>query len=344
MEPEFIEVDVHVPRTPAAMWTIVERPELYSRFVRGITWGERLTASRGRGARYRYLAGGEDVVEILTHRRNEQLAWSSVQAGHHRLSVTLRPVPGGCAVTVWLAVLGAPAPDPAAIRRRIAEAIEAVSDHLGGVPAKDRLAPPPSLLEIGRSLIKAGVLTPAQPAGMLRQLKAVSRWGPTLAGGFESGARRAADSLALCDERSGRRFGELDERTTRLATAFRRYGVGEGSRILLMCRNHNAMVEAMIAGGKLGADVVLMNTGLALRTVAGFADRHGCTLVLADDEFAGLGRHLPSPVPLIRTWSSGAEPGPTSEELIQATPAERITPPKSQGRIVVLTSGTSGPP
>ncbi|WP_103349951.1 AMP-binding protein [Amycolatopsis sp. CA-128772] len=344
MEPEFIEVSVTVPRTPAALWTIIERPELYSRFVRGITWCERVTASGGRGARYQYLAGGEDVAEILTHRRNEQLTWSSVQAGHHRMSVTLRPAPGGCTVIVWLALLGAPALGTSEIRRRIADAIEAVSDHLGGVPAQERPAPDPSPLEIGRSLIKAGVLTPAQPAGMLRQLKAVSRWGPTLAGGFAAGARRAADSPALWDERSGRTFGELDERTSRLATALRRYDVGEGSRVLLMCRNHNAMVEAMIACGKLGADVVLMNTGLAPATVADFVHRHRCTLVLADDEFAELGRHLPVHLPRIRAWSSGEQSGPTAEALIDATEAERIAPPENQGRIVVLTSGTSGLP
>ncbi|HET6705430.1 AMP-binding protein, partial [Amycolatopsis sp.] len=187
----------------------------------------------------------------------------------------------------------------------------------------------------------AGVLTPAQPAGMLRQLKAVSRWGPTLAGGFESGARRAPGSLVLCDERSCLRFGELDERTTRLATALRRYGVDDESRVLLMCRNHNAMVEAMIACGKLGADVLLMNTGLAPASVADFAGRHRPALVLADDEFA---RHLPSAVPRVSTWSSGEEPGPTTEELIGTSPAGRITPPDSPGRIVVLTSGTSGLP
>ncbi|WP_329049061.1 AMP-binding protein [Amycolatopsis sp. NBC_01488] len=344
-EPELIEVDVTVPHPPSAVWTIVGRPELYSRFVRGITWCERISSTVGRGARYRYRAGGEDEVEIFVHRKDEHLAWSSVQGRQHRMSVVLRSVPGGCAITVLLTVLDGRAPAVPKIRRRILEAIDAMSDHLGGVPAAYPLPPRPAKREFARILVRAGVLTPAQPTRTLRQLRSVGRWGSTLAGGYESVARRAPESLALSDERSDRTFGAVDERTTRLAVALKRYEITQGSRVLLMCRNHGAMVESMIACSKLGADVALMNTGLALGQVAEFAWRQRSQLVLADAEFAALRGHLPTEVPLIWTWPpDGGWRGPTIEDLIEAQPLTKIAPPRKPGRLVVLTSGTSGPP
>jgi len=344
VEPEFVEVEVVVPHAPDVVWTIVGKPELYSRFVRGVTWCERVSASAGRGARYHYRAGRKDEVEILVHRREEHLAWSSVQTRNHRMSVVLRPVPAGCAIRVLLTVLISESLPVSQIRQRIRDAIAALSDHLDGVPAADVLLPRPPKREIARILLRAGVLTPSQPARTMRQLRAVTRWGATVAGGYESLARRAPDTLALCDEDSQRTFREVSERTTRLALALKRYGAGEGSRVLVMCRNHSAMVEAMIACSKLGADIALMNTGLALGKVAEFAQRHQSGLVLADAEFASLRHLLPPGVPQIRTWSDGGWHGPTSEELIGSQPVGRMAPPSRSGRLVVLTSGTSGPP
>jgi len=344
VEPEFIEVDVIVPHAPDAVWTIVGKPELYPRFARGITWCERMSPSPGRGARYRYRASGEDEVEILVHRHGEHLAWSSVQSRNHRLSVVLRPVGAGCAIRILLTVLSSPPLPVPQLRRRILDAIAALSDHLGGVPAVNPLPPRPSKLEFARILVKAGVLTPSKPTATLRQLRSVSRWGSTLAGGYESVARRVPEALALRDEHSRRTFGEVEERTTRLAIALKRYGVGESSRVLVMCRNHAPMVEAMIACSKLGADVALMNTGLALGKVAEFARRQQPRLVLADAEFATLHRFLPPGVPQIRTSSDGAWHGPAGEELVGSEAVGRIVPPSRSGGLVVLTSGTSGPP
>ncbi|HET6704680.1 AMP-binding protein [Amycolatopsis sp.] len=345
MEPELLEITATVPHPPAAVWTIVGSPHLYSRFVRGITSCEPVSEATGRGARYRFRAGGAGEAEIFVHRRAEHLAWSSAGGRPHRMSVVLRPVPDGCAITILLTLLDGRSPAVPRIRQRILDAIAAISDHLGGVPAADPPPPRPAKRELARILVKAGVLTPAQPTGLLRQLRSVSRWGSTLAGGYEAVARRAPESLALCDERSERTFGAVDERTTRLAAVLKRYDITEGSRVLLMCRNHNAMVEAMIACSKLGADVALMNTGLALGQAAEFALRHGSQLVLADAEFAGLRSRLPPEIPQLWTWPPGGGwHGSTIEELIEAEPLARIAPPGKPGRLVVLTSGTSGPP
>ncbi|WP_410592306.1 AMP-binding protein [Amycolatopsis sp. lyj-23] len=341
MEPDLVEITATVPHSPAAVWTIVGSPHLYPRFVRGITACELVSEATGRGARYRYRAGGEGEAEVFVHRRDEHLAWSGPQ---HRMSVVLRPVPGGCALTILLTLPAGRSTAVPRIRQRILDAVAAISDHLGGVPAADPLPPRPSKRELARILVRAGVLTPAQPTGTLRQLRSVGRWGSTLAGGYEAVARRAPDSLALCDERSERTFGEVDDRTTRLAAVLQRHGTTEGSRVLLMCRNHNAMVEAMIACSKLGADVALMNTGLALGQAAEFALRHGSRLVLADAEFAALRERLPPEIPQLWTWPPGGWNGPTIEEQIEAEPLTRIAPPAKPGRLVVLTSGTSGPP
>jgi len=80
---------------------------------------------------------------------------------------------------------------------------------------------------------------------------------------YAAAAARQPDELALHDERCVRTFNQIDERSNRLTNALADLGVKERDRIALMCRNHAAMVEAFVAAGKLGADVVLLNTGLS---------------------------------------------------------------------------------
>src|SRR5690349_24693921 len=59
MEPELVEINVTVPHSPAKPWTTVGNPQLYPRFVPGITSCEPVSETARPGARYRYRAGGE---------------------------------------------------------------------------------------------------------------------------------------------------------------------------------------------------------------------------------------------------------------------------------------------
>jgi fatty-acyl-CoA synthase len=58
-------------------------------------------------------------------------------------------------------------------------------------------------------------------------------------------------------------YGRLHERTTRLAHALRRLGVGRGDRVAYLGANHPAFLETLFATGTLGAVFVPLNFRLA---------------------------------------------------------------------------------
>jgi acyl-CoA synthetase (AMP-forming)/AMP-acid ligase II/uncharacterized protein YndB with AHSA1/START domain len=357
MRSEYVEMRTVVTHPPSRVWAVIGEPELYPRYIRGLTWCERVTPERGRGARYLLRVEQDDEVEILIYRRDEHLVWSSVRAGRHRLSIKLRETSrGGTEINVLLTLI---APDndkhlpiaQAVVRRRIDEAFQRLNDHLDNVPAP--LPPRPknpasargSTLSVARTLIKAGVLAPARPDRTLRQLASLARWGATVVGGYHASAARGPDEPAYQDERSHRTFGEVEIRTNRLANALAQYGVTAGTRVALMCRNHGAMLESLIACGKLGADAVLLNTGLAANQVAEVVRHHEPVVLLGDDEFTPLSQFLPAQLPRIRTWpEEDCGDVPTVEDLISGGSPDKLTPPRRVGRIVVLTSGTTGSP
>nr|CEL16616.1 Long-chain-fatty-acid--CoA ligase [Kibdelosporangium sp. MJ126-NF4]CTQ89033.1 Long-chain-fatty-acid--CoA ligase (EC 6.2.1.3) [Kibdelosporangium sp. MJ126-NF4] len=329
---------------------MISDPELYPRYVRGLSWCERLTQHHGRGARYLVRAGFDDEVEITMFRQAEHLAWSSMQRQTHRLSVMLKPAPrGGTEINILLTLLLADQ-NGNTVRRNVDEALERLRDHLDGRPValppipRDPATARGSMLSIARTLAKAGALAPGRPDRMLRQMAQLAKWGATVAGGYQASAVRIPNEVSYHDELTSHTFAEVEERTNRMANLLAKYWVTEGSRVALMCRNHGTMLEAFIACGKLGADVLLMNTGLAAAQIAEVIRQHRPTLLMVDDEFAGLTTYLPPNLPRIRTWAEPFGRGPNVEELIAHGTPDRITPPKKPGKIVVLTSGTSGTP
>jgi acyl-CoA synthetase (AMP-forming)/AMP-acid ligase II len=193
-------------------------------------------------------------------------------------------------------------------------------------------------------LIRAGLARPGPPHRVFRQLAVLMRWGTTLAGTFRSAAVRDPGRLAVVDEEGSWTFAELDQRSTRLAHALRDTTASQPhvfsrqthpglhlGRVGLLCRNHHGMIEALIACGKLGVDVVLLNTGLGAEQLRAVAEEQELDLLIADEEFAG----VPG-LPRVDSESF--------DKLIDAAPDEALAPPSRPGRTIVLSSGTTGRP
>ncbi|WP_116051878.1 AMP-binding protein [Amycolatopsis palatopharyngis] len=368
MQSECVELQGVLPHARNRVWAVVGSPELYPRFVRGLTYCERLTA-RNTDQEIRYSVRARfddgavlrDEVRALVHRRGEQVVWTSVLDERRWFSIRLKDTGDG--QTVLNAVLGLP-PDTkihgtavtrSAARRRLQDLLDEVlrrlGDHLAGQPAaltgQGRKA---STLAVAQTLVEAGVLAPSRPDRMIRQLSSLARWGPTVAGGYRAAAGRGPDEPAFIDERGGRTFGEVDERSTRLANGLAQAGVSAGTQVAMICRNHGAMVEALVACGKLGAHVLLLNTGMSAQQLTTVVQRHSARVLLADDEFSALARYLGPDVFRITTWSDGAgahrleDRAPTVDRLAEHGSAEQLRPPEEPGRLVVLTSGTTGTP
>lgn len=176
----------------------------------------------------------------------------------------------------------------------------------------------------------------------VRTLLAVRRWGP-IAGGVRIAGARAPDEVAIVDDRGAVTFGELDRRSDALAEAWSGRGIGADDCIGVLCRNHRGLVESLAAGAKLGARLVLMNTGTAGPEAAAIVDAERVTILVHDEEFtaavAGTG------VARFVAWAgSAARTGPATsvDELISSAPVRRRRPPRVPSEIVLLTSGTTG--
>jgi acyl-CoA synthetase (AMP-forming)/AMP-acid ligase II len=204
-------------------------------------------------------------------------------------------------------------------------------------------------LHVARALLDTGMLAPTRPSRALRSLAALRRWGPTPAAAYIGSAARYPDCAALVDERGTLTFAEVHARTNALASEFARAGVGEGDGVAIMCRNHRGFIEATLAASKLGASALYLNTAFAGPQIADVLDREDPVAVVYDEEFAelvsdgaeGRKRFIAWPEP---GGAGGAGGAPLLEELIARGEESDLQPPSEKGRVVILTSGTTGTP
>ncbi|MBC7302202.1 MAG: acyl-CoA synthetase [Nocardia sp.] len=192
-----------------------------------------------------------------------------------------------------------------------------------------------------------GVSDPKTPLETLRTMRESKIYGPqaTL---VRHSARVAPDQVALIDERGRLTYRELDEQSTAVARGLRESGIGEGTVIAVLARDHRGLIMSMIAAGKLGARIALMNTGFAKPQFAEVCERENVRAVLHDSEFLGLLDALPAELPRFLTWvdegtelPSGAT---TFDDLIAANTTEDLPAPSKPGGFIILTSGTTGLP
>ncbi|MEQ4300757.1 AMP-binding protein [Plantactinospora sp. B6F1] len=197
---------------------------------------------------------------------------------------------------------------------------------------------PSDLAFLVATLTRRGLLRPGSPRRVAAQLGALRNWGFSLAGELRQAAARDPDRVALIDEEHGDiSYRELLDRAERLARSLRiRYGVTEGYRIGLLCRNHSGLVETVLAGGLLGADIVLVNTGLSGAQLAAVAAEQRIRLLVHDAEFLDRVVGLPTEVERL---DEREYPG-----LVAGAPPGELRPPARDGRTIVLTSGTTGTP
>nr|MDT0659856.1 AMP-binding protein [Micromonospora sp. DSM 115978] len=188
------------------------------------------------------------------------------------------------------------------------------------------------------TLARRGLLKPGPPARVRAQLSALRNWGYSLAGELRQATARDPDRTAIIDEQRGEiSYRELLDRSQRLAGALRAaLGVEAGDRIGVLGRNHAATVEAMLAGTLLGADPVLVNTGLSGPQLDAVALEQELRVLLHDDEFAELAVNLPAGVHRVDERRQA--------ELIAGALPGDLPPPDRDGRTIVLTSGTTGAP
>ncbi|WP_394834597.1 AMP-binding protein [Pendulispora rubella] len=193
------------------------------------------------------------------------------------------------------------------------------------------------------ALVQSRVLGPVAPWRAIKMGLAVRRCGTSPAMLAAVSAARWPGQLAILDERGALTYAELERRVEALASSLARdFGVGPGRALAVMCRNHRGFIESMLAGARLGADVVLLNTEIPGTQLAGALERHTLGALVHDDEFGPSIAAAGYRGPRVLAWHEGGA-GTSLDDLIGR--GGRCMARASQaGALVLLTSGTTGAP
>jgi len=198
---------------------------------------------------------------------------------------------------------------------------------------------------------RSGIIAPIRPDLLAKVAAAWVRWDFTPSALLAISARRVPDHLAVIDESGELTYDELERDVTALARALAQRGVGERSRVGVLCRNHRGVLQALGATGRLGGDLVLLNTGLSGKQLEEVLTEQHITVLVVDGEFAdvlpkGLDHRRLDGMLVIGAWDAkqlGADID-TVDDLIANAPAGSLPTRPRRGRTVVLTSGTTGSP
>jgi acyl-CoA synthetase (AMP-forming)/AMP-acid ligase II len=201
-------------------------------------------------------------------------------------------------------------------------------------------------LQVARTLLATGMIQPVRPDKALRSLAALRRWGPTSAAAYTGAAIRYPDRAALVDDHGTLSFLEVHRRTNALADSLRRAGVGEGDGVAIMCRNHRGFVEATVACSKLGASALYLNTAFAGPQITDIVAREDPVALVYDEDFADLVGEAGSGRKRFIAWTEpdASRSEPSLAELIAGGADGDLQAPAENGRVVILTSGTTGTP
>lgn len=202
-------------------------------------------------------------------------------------------------------------------------------------------------LWVATVLVRSGMITLLRPDKYLRMASAGRRYGANPLVGFSLAAARAPHAVGLVDERGSLTWSELDRRADAVGVGLLSLDDRPVTTVGILCRNHRGFVEALVGTARIGADALLLNTGFSGPQLADVLEREGAQVLVYDEEFAELVAHARNRVEgLVEVvgWTDGTTDSPTVERLVEEHLGQRPPRPAAGGRIILLTSGTTGTP
>ncbi|OBG97904.1 acyl-CoA synthetase [Mycobacterium sp. E3247] len=190
------------------------------------------------------------------------------------------------------------------------------------------------------------MIAPMRPDRYLKMAAAMRREGMGMTVGFATAAQRCPDRAGLVDELGTLTWRQLDERINAFAAALQGLPSGTPKVVGVMCRNHRGFVEAVVGANRIGSDVVLLNTSFAGPALAEVVNREGVDAVVYDEEFTEtVDRALADKPDATRivAWTDGGHEL-TVEKLITEHAGRQPERADRKGRMILLTSGTTGTP
>jgi acyl-CoA synthetase (AMP-forming)/AMP-acid ligase II/uncharacterized protein YndB with AHSA1/START domain len=363
-----IERETTVDASRARVWEVVSDPRGYPAFFHGITrFDLRDGVERGLGVRFsmRMRVGSADVgglVEIVEFDEPADMAWTSITGIDQRGRWRLREREDGRTRVVLRLAYGSPGGLLGALsdqvsKPMVARNLERTLHNLrlelgaegGGYQVSEEGMSLPGrvayMLGSIKVLVDAGVVRPMRPDRAWGVLRTIQKWGRSPAAGSISLAERFPDEPMIVDELGTLTYSEVHTRTNALAHALSDAGILEGDDVGIMCRNHRGFIEATIAVSKLGANSLYLNTAFAGPQLADVVGREKPKALIYDEEFAGLLTEAGRRRKRFVAWHDSERPDdPALDELIAEGDPANVVPPDREGRLVILTSGTTGAP
>ncbi len=198
-----------------------------------------------------------------------------------------------------------------------------------------------------RVLVGSGMIALLRPDKYLAMGRVIKEQGTNATTGMSLAAVRRPDGTALVDELGSLTWVELEARSQALAVGLAALVDGPVETVALLARNHRGFVETLNASARLGAQCLLLNTGFSGPQLADVMLASGArsssttrsstasSPTPASGSGTGRGRRLDRRRPDGRT---------TVEGLIGQHLGEKPPSPPRPGRVILLTSGTTGTP
>ena len=185
---------------------------------------------------------------------------------------------------------------------------------------------------------------PPRPDRLIKAAGAARKYGLGPGGALAAAAALHPERQAVVDELGTITFKELDARAAALAGAlYADHRLQPGNRLGIMCRNHRGFVEAAAAAGRLGCDLVPLNTDFAGPQLRDVLARESVVAAIYDEEFEPVFEDAAFEGVRVIAWHDGDAPRETIDSLVELG-APAAPAPADSGRIVMLTSGTTGTP
>jgi acyl-CoA synthetase (AMP-forming)/AMP-acid ligase II/NAD(P)-dependent dehydrogenase (short-subunit alcohol dehydrogenase family) len=194
------------------------------------------------------------------------------------------------------------------------------------------------------TIAASGVVRPVRPDRLARVALAQRRYGAGPAFLAAMAAELFGERPGIIDELGTVTFEEIERDGRRLAAALHsHFDTAAGQRVAIMCRNHRGYVHAAVAAARLGCDLVPLNSDFAAPQLADVLAREGVGAAIYDEEFERVFEDARFEGTRIVAWHEGDVGRPTLDALISVG-GEEPTAPREPGRMIMLTSGTTGTP
>ncbi len=189
--------------------------------------------------------------------------------------------------------------------------------------------------EAATAMMLANPPTAEASVGLARMLPVWVRWRAHPVGALIAAAARHPGRTAIVDDEGSLTFAELDERSNALARTWQAQGIGPGTTVGLLCHDGRFFFDVATATQKLGANLVYLNVAFSPPQVAAVVEDEGVDMLVHDMSLAPA---VAEAKPRVMVSEADLRAGVASGDR------RPLRPPPKAGRIIVLTSGTTGRP